>query len=409
MKILQTILEALDSLTANKMRSGLTMLGIVIGVAAVIAMMAIGAGVQNSITGQIEGIGTNLIFVSAGNQQQDVRNPKPLTLADAEALGDPLAAPSVLAVAPSVGTQQEVSAGRESSRMSVTGVTPAYAGVSNETLTEGEFITQEWLQGRSAVAVIGPDTAQRLFDRTVGVIGETIRIAGTPYRVVGVLEAKGGSGFGSQDDRVLIPLTTAQSRLIQRNVRDSVDSIQVQAVNSESVAAATEEISQILRTRHRTEVGIDDFTLFSQDSILSIAQSITGILTVFLGGIAGISLLVGGIGIMNIMLVSVTERTREIGLRKAVGARKRDILIQFLTESMLLSLLGGLVGILLAVGLAYGIGAIAAASGTPIDPSITLSAVLLATLFSMSVGLLFGIYPANRAANLQPVEALRYE
>ncbi|HAL15915.1 MAG TPA: ABC transporter permease [Anaerolineaceae bacterium] len=409
MKIFQIILEALDSLIANKMRSGLTMLGIVIGVAAVIAMMAIGAGVQNSITGQIEGIGTNLIFVSSGNQQQDVRNPKPLTLADADALADPLAAPSILAVAPSVGTNQEVSAGRESSRISVTGVTPAYANVANETIAEGEFISQEWLQGRSAVAVIGPDTAERLFGYSVGTIGETIRIAGTPYRVVGVLEAKGGSGFGSQDDRVLIPLTTAQSRLIQRNVRDSVDSIQVQAVNSESVAAATEEISQILRTRHHTEVGIDDFTLFSQDSILNIAQSITGILTVFLGGIAGISLLVGGIGIMNIMLVSVTERTREIGLRKAVGARKRDILVQFLTESMLLSLLGGLVGILLAVALAYGIGAIAAASGTPIDPSITLSAVLLATLFSMSVGLLFGIYPANRAANLQPVEALRYE
>ena len=409
MKIFQIILEALDSLIANKMRSGLTMLGIVIGVAAVIAMMAIGAGVQNSITGQIEGIGTNLIFVSSGNQQQDVRNPKPLTLADADALADPLAAPSVLAVAPSVGTNQEVSAGRESSRISVTGVTPAYASVANETVADGEFITQEWLQGRSAVAVIGPDTAERLFGYSVGIIGETIRIAGTPYRVVGVLEAKGGSGFGSQDDRVLIPLTTAQSRLIQRNVRNSVDSIQVQAVNSESVAAATEEISQILRTRHHTEVGIDDFTLFSQDSILNIAQSITGILTVFLGGIAGISLLVGGIGIMNIMLVSVTERTREIGLRKAVGARKRDILVQFLTESMLLSLLGGLVGILLAVVLAYGIGAIAAASGTPIDPSITLSAVLLATLFSMSVGLLFGIYPANRAANLQPVEALRYE
>ena len=242
MKIFQIIFEALDSLIANKMRSGLTMLGIVIGVAAVIAMMAIGAGVQNSITGQIEGIGTNLIFVSSGNQQQDVRNPKPLTLADADALADPLAAPSVLAVAPSVGTNQEVSAGRESSRISVTGVTPAYASVANETVADGEFITQEWLQGRSAVAVIGPDTAERLFGYSVGIIGETIRIAGTPYRVVGVLEAKGGSGFGSQDDRVLIPLTTAQSRLIQRNVRNSVDSIQVQAVNSESVAAATEEI-----------------------------------------------------------------------------------------------------------------------------------------------------------------------
>ncbi|HZW04614.1 MAG TPA: ABC transporter permease [Anaerolineaceae bacterium] len=409
MNVLQTILEALESLTSNKMRSGLTVLGIVIGVAAVIAMMAIGAGVQDSITGQIQGIGTNLIFISSGNQQADVRNPKPLTLADAEALADPLAAPSIAAVAPTLGGSMEVTVGGEASRISITGVTPAYASVANETVTEGEFITEEYVLARSAVAVIGPDTAEKLLGRTEGVTGETVRIAGTPYRIIGVLKSKGGSGFGSQDDRILVPLTTAQSRLFQRTVRDSVDSIQAQAVDAESVSAATEEIAQILRTRHRTEVGLDDFTFFTQDAILSTAQSITGVLTLFLGGIAGISLLVGGIGIMNIMLVSVTERTREIGLRKAIGARKRDILVQFLTESILLSLLGGLIGILLAWGMATLVGAIAAASGTPINPQITLDAVLLATLFSMAVGLLFGIYPANRAAGLQPVEALRYE
>jgi putative ABC transport system permease protein len=409
MNLLQTMLEALESLAANKLRSGLTVLGIVIGVAAVIAMMAIGAGVQNEITGQIEGIGTNLIFVSAGNQQQDVRNPKPLTLGDAEALADPLSAPSVGAVAPTLGGNLEASTGRESTRVSVTGVTPAYVQVANEGIVEGEFISDEYLLGRSAVAVIGPDTAQKLFGRSVGVTGETIRIAGTPFRIIGVLEAKGGSGFGSQDDRILVPLTTAQMRLFQRSVRDSVDSIQVQAVDADSVVRATEEISQILRTRHRTEVGADDFTIFTQDSILSIAQSITGVFTVFLGGIAAISLLVGGIGIMNIMLVSVTERTREIGLRKAIGARKRDILVQFLTESILLSLLGGFMGILLAWVLSAIIGAIAAANDTPINPVITIEAVLLATIFSMAVGLLFGIYPANRAAGLQPVEALRYE
>jgi putative ABC transport system permease protein len=409
MNILQTIFEALESLTVNKLRSALTVLGIVIGVAAVIAMMAIGAGVQASITGQIQGIGTNLIFISAGNQQEEVRNPKPLTLSDAEALADPLAAPSIAAVAPTLGGSMEVSVGGEASRVSITGVTPAYASVANETVTEGEFITEEYLQARSAVAVIGPDTAERLFGRSAGITGETVRIAGTPYRIIGVLEAKGGTGFGSSDDRILVPITTAQARLFQRTVRDSVDSIQAQAVDSASVSAATEEISQILRTRRRTEVGLDDFTLFTQDAILSTAQSITGILTIFLGGIAGISLLVGGIGIMNIMLVSVTERTREIGLRKAIGARKRDILVQFLTESILLSLLGGLVGIFLAWGISSLVGAIAAASGTPIDPQITLDAILLATLFSMGVGLLFGIYPANRAASLQPVEALRYE
>ncbi|MBE0696992.1 MAG: ABC transporter permease, partial [Anaerolineaceae bacterium] len=267
----------------------------------------------------------------------------------------------------------------------------------------------ENMLARSAVAVIGPDTADRLFGRKENVTGETIRIAGQPFRVIGVLKAKGGSGFGNQDDRVIVPLTTAQSRLLQGRDRESVDMIQAQAVDSDHVKTATDEISQILRTRHRTEVGVDDFTIFTQDSILGAVQTITGTFTLFLGGVAAISLLVGGIGIMNIMLVSVTERTREIGLRKAIGARKRDIMVQFLTESILLSLIGGIIGIFLAWGIASLVGAIAAANNTPIQPVIGIDAVLLATIFSMSVGLLFGLYPANRAASLQPVEALRYE
>lgn len=409
MNILQTILEALESLTSNKLRSGLTVLGIVIGVAAVIAMMAIGAGAQNSITGQIQGIGTNLIFISPGNMMQEVRNPKPLTIGDAEAIADPLNVPSVLAVAPMIQSSLEVSTGQESSRTTLLAVTPEYSLVANESVAEGEFITADQLLARSAVAVIGPDTADRLFGRTENVTGETIRISGQPFRVIGVLAAKGGSGFGSQDDRVIVPLTTAQSRLIQGRQRDSVDMIQAQAVDSDSVQSATEEITEILRTRHRTEVGVEDFTTFTQDSILGAVQTITGTFTLFLGGVAAISLLVGGIGIMNIMLVSVTERTREIGLRKAIGARRRDILIQFLTESILLSLFGGFLGILLAWGISALIGAIAAANNTPIEPVIGLDAVLLATLFSMSVGLVFGLYPANRAASLEPVEALRYE
>jgi putative ABC transport system permease protein len=409
MSVIQTILEALESLAANKMRSGLTVLGIVIGVAAVIAMLAIGRGAQNSITGQINGIGTNLIFVMSGNRQQDVRNPKPLTLGDAQAIADPLAAPSVAAVAPSLSGNLDVAYEKESTSVSISAVTPDYAAVANDSVTEGEFITQDHMLGRSAVAVIGPETADTLFGRKDGVTGETIRIAGQPFRIVGVLKAKGGSGMGSQDNRVIVPLTTAQSRLFQRRNHDAVDIIEAQAVDSNSVTSATDEISQILRTRHRTSVGVDDFTVFTQQSILGAVQTITGVLTLFLGGVAAISLLVGGIGIMNIMLVSVTERTREIGLRKALGARKRDILVQFLTESILLSLVGGIVGIMLAWAISAIIGAIAKASGTDITPVIGIDAILLATIFSMAVGLLFGLYPANRAASLQPVEALRYE
>ncbi len=409
MSIIQTIVEALESLAANKMRSGLTVLGIVIGVAAVIAMMAIGRGAQNSITGQINGIGTNLVFVTSGNRQQDVRNPKPLTLEDAQAIGDPLNAPSVAAVAPSLTGNLDVSFGKESTPVSISAVTPEYAIVSNESVTEGDFITQDNMLARSAVAVIGVDTANTLFGHSEGVTGETIRIAGQPFRIVGVLKAKGGSGFGSQDNRLIVPLTTAQARLFQRRTHDAVDIIEAQAVSSDSVSSAQDEIANILRTRHRTAVGVDDFTIFTQQSILGAVQTITGVLTLFLGGVAAISLLVGGIGIMNIMLVSVTERTREIGLRKALGARKRDILVQFLTESILLSLVGGIVGIILAWVISTIIGIIAKASGADITPVIGIDAIMLATLFSMAVGLLFGLYPANRAASLQPVEALRYE
>ena len=408
MNLYQSFIEALESLVSNKMRTSLTVLGIVIGVAAVIAMLAVGTGTQSSITGQIEGIGTNVVFISSGGDE-DVRNSKPLTLSDAQALADPLAAPNVVAVAPILSGRSEVTYGGESSPVSISGITPDYKMVANEMLTEGEFISEIDILGRSSVAVIGPETAEKLFDRTDGITGETIRINGQPFRVIGVLESKGGSGFGSQDSRILVPITTAQSRLMQRDPKDSVDSIQAQAVNSEAVNTAVDEVAEILRLRHRTEIGMDDFTIFTQQSILDTASTITDVFTIFLGGIAGISLLVGGIGIMNIMLVSVTERTREIGLRKALGARKRDILSQFLTESVVLSLLGGIMGIILAWILSTAIGAIAAASGTPINPEINLSSILLATLFSMAVGLLFGLYPANRAASLQPVEALRFE
>ncbi len=405
----QSFIEALQSLSANKLRSALTILGIVIGVAAVIAMVSIGRGAQGSITDSIQGIGTNLMFVFSGNMTEEVRNSKPLTLLDANAIADPLAAPSVVAVAPVIQGNSEITYGRESTNVSIMGVTPAYSSVRNEKVTEGDFITEAQILGSASVAVIGPDTADKLFGRKEGVVGETIRIDGQPFRVIGLLASKGGSSFGSQDTSVLVPLTTARDRLIRRNNRERVDIIFVQAVSADAIPSATEEISQILRTRHRTKVGLDDFTVMTQQDILGVAGTITGVLTIFLGGIAGISLLVGGIGIMNIMLVSVTERTREIGLRKALGAHKSDILIQFLTESSVLSLIGGVIGIGLGWLIGFVVGRIAAASGTPITPRIGVDIVLLATLFSTAVGLFFGLYPANRAASLQPVEALRYE
>jgi putative ABC transport system permease protein len=312
-------------------------------------------------------------------------------------------------VAPVLQDSLLVSAAGQTTTTNVSGVTPDYFPLRNYTLTEGDVITEENLLGRASVAVIGPETADTLFGRHDGLVGEQITIEGQPFRIIGVLAAKGGGMFGSEDNQVLIPYSTAQTRLIQRRTRDQVDMLLVQVVDSESVPSAVEEVSSILRTRHRTDVGADDFTVFSQQDFLQTAATITSVLTIFLGGIAAISLLVGGIGIMNIMLVSVTERTKEIGLRKALGARKRDILTQFLTESSLLSLFGGIIGIGFGWLIAFVVEKVALASGTPFYPRIGLDAVLLATIFSAAVGLFFGIYPANRAANLEPVEALRYE
>jgi putative ABC transport system permease protein len=409
MSLAQIIIESLESLNSNKLRSGLTILGIVIGVAAVIAMLAIGQGAQDTITGEISGIGTNLLFVFSGNNQSNVRNVRPLTMSDAEALRDPFAAPSVENVAPVLQRNGlNVSSSTEQSTATVTGVTSAYETVRNYTVSEGSFITEEHNLGRASVVLLGPELAEKLFGRSEGLVGETVRLEGQPFRVIGILQSRGGGAFGSEDNVALIPLSTARARIIPRS-GERVDVVFVQAVSADVVPQAAEEIAQILRTRHRTEPGLDDFTVLSQQDFLQVAASITGVFTTFLGGIAAISLLVGGIGIMNIMLVSVAERTREIGLRKALGARRRDILVQFLTESSLLSLIGGLVGILLGWLIAMAVGQFAAASGTPFDPNVSLSAVLLATLFSTAIGLFFGIYPANRAAALEPVEALRYE
>jgi putative ABC transport system permease protein len=420
MTFLQALLEALESLNGNKMRSGLTVLGIVIGVAAVIAMLAVGNGAQASITGSISSIGTNLLFVFKGNDtgggppganrgSSSGNNDRPLTLSDAEAIADPFAAPSVAAVAPAIQGNGTLTFGGEKTTTTISGVTADFAPVRNLELSEGEFINQEHELGHMSVVVLGPETADTLFGHHDGVVGETVRIEGQPFRVIGVLVAKGGGSMGSEDKNAYIPFTTAQARLIKHGSRDEVDVIFAQATTAESVTQASDEISNILRQRHRTPIGDDDFTVFTQQDFLKTFETITGVLTIFLGGIAGISLLVGGIGIMNIMLVSVTERTREIGLRKALGARKKDILLQFLTESSLLSLVGGIIGIVFGWLIAFIVGKVATATGNNFTPIVGTDAIILSTSFSAAIGLFFGIYPASRAASLEPVEALRHE
>ena len=364
MNLTQSIKEALESLNSNKLRSALTILGIVIGVAAVIAMLAVGTGAQDTIIGSISGIGTNLLFVFQGNLQQDIRNEQPLTVGDVAAFSDVFQAPHIETVAPVVSGNISAAYEGDTTSVEVNGVTPEYQNIRNYGLIEGSFITEDNVNGRASVVLLGPEVADKLFDRREFITGETIRLEGQPFRVIGVLEAKGGGSFGSQDNVVLIPITTARIRLLNRE-RDHVDIAFVQAIDAATVPVAYEEIAQILRTRHRTELGADDFTIFTQEDFLSLAETITDVFTIFLGGIAAISLLVGGIGIMNIMLVSVTERTKEIGLRKAVGARKVDILVQFLTESILLSLFGGIIGIIFGWIISTVVGRIAAASGTP--------------------------------------------
>jgi putative ABC transport system permease protein len=405
MNFLQSLIEAMESLTVNKARSALTMLGIIIGVAAVIAMLSIGAGAQNAITSRIESIGTNLLYVSTGG---DADNPRPLTVEDAEAIEDPTRAPAVSSVAPVVQGSVQVSVPGTTNSTSLIGVTPQYFAVQTTEAAEGMLISQANLDNTASVVLLGSDVADSLFDTTTGLVGKSVRISGQIFKVIGVLKSEGGTGFGSQDNRILVPLTTAQLRLERRDEPGEVDMIYVQAKSSGDVQAAIDDVTQVLRARHRIR-GDDDFQILSTESMLETANEVSGILTLFLGGIAGVSLLVGGIGIMNIMLVTVTERTREIGLRKALGARKRDIRLQFLVESLLLSLGGGLIGILAGWGIAMLIGKIAAATGNSLDPAVRMSSVMLSTLFSAAIGLFFGIYPANRAATLQPVEALRSE
>ena len=413
MKLYRLLIEALDSLYGNKLRSMLTVLGIVIGVAAVIAMLSIGRGAQASITSQIESIGTNLIYVSPGSTseggvQSAAGSAGTLTLDDAEALAG---LPDVVAVASVTNSFVQVVYQGQNVNTRLMGVTPGYETVSSLTLEDGEFISESDQDGRSLVVVLGSSVAENLFGGTGGVVGQKVRLNGQPYKVIGVLASKGGTGFMNQDDQVFIPLSTALNRLVGGSrFRGSsvISQITVKAASADVVDQVVNDVTLLMRERHETIEGADDFTVSSQQAALDAATEVADTLTIFLGGIAGISLAVGGIGIMNIMLTTVTERTHEIGLRKAIGAKRSDILLQFLVESTVLSLSGGLIGVAFGWGIARLMGQIQL-GGSSISPVVGLDSVLLAAFFSMAVGLFFGIYPATRAARLQPVEALRYE
>jgi putative ABC transport system permease protein len=414
MDTLESIRTALYSLSGNKLRSALTMLGIIIGVAAVISLMGIGQGASQAIDKQIGSMGSNLLFVSPGaatvnGVRQEAGTQQTLTLEDANALLDPQNAPAVAAVAPELDTFGQIVYQGNNTNARVVGVTPAYEQVRNSPVQDGDFITQANVDSRSLVAVLGPQVASALFTDGQEPVGQVIRINNISFKVVGVLQPKGGSGFGNADDQVFVPITTAMARLQRGRFQGGnvVSMISVQAVSAKDMDAATQQITAILEQRHHIRYQ-DDFTIRSQQDLLATASQVSGVLTVFLGAVAGISLLVGGIGIMNIMLVSVTERTREIGIRKAVGATRRDVLNQFLTEATILSVLGGLVGIVLGIGVARLISSLPM-TGLSLHSVVTLSSVLLATLSAIAIGLFFGIYPAFRASALNPIDALHYE
>jgi putative ABC transport system permease protein len=416
MQIWESVRIALRALTANKMRSILTMLGIIIGVGAVIALLSVGHGFEQYITEQFQGLGSNLLFVMAGQLENGGPGSaragrqrfQPLTMGDAEAVADPFLVPDVAAVAPEFGSSAMVLRGKLEMRSQVSGVTPEYASVRNFIPIEGEFIAQEHVNARSRVAVIGDTVASELFEEYEYPIGQTIKLNDVPFKVIGVLEDKGGTAFGDDDNVVMIPISTAQTRLFNAgSVRGDliISVIFIQVVSQDNMDVVADRITEVLRERHRISFkDDDDFTVVNQADLIQVFGEFTAVFTTVLGAIAGISLLVGGIGIMNIMLVSVTERTREIGIRKAVGAKRRDILLQFLIEAMVLSMLGGFVGMLL------GFGASTALAGVlDLQTVVTVGAIMLATSFSAAVGLFFGIYPATRAARLNPIDALRYE
>ena len=410
MNVFASVQVALRSLLANKLRSGLTMLGIIIGVGAVIALVAAGAGAQAQVSEQFESLGSNMLVVSPGavsfrGISMGGGSAESLTNDDVEAIAH--LASAVSAIAPEYSAwNQQVVYGNKNTQTTVLGVPPEYPAVRNWQVERGRFIESLDITNQAKVAVLGATVAEELFEGTlVDPLGKMVKINRQNYQIVGLMAAKGVGGFQNLDDQVFIPLSTAQLKFGGAG-NTSLGGINVQVVSPEKMEWAQAELTAILRASHGLAQGqADDFTVQDQTQIVETMQEITGTFTVLLGSIAAISLLVGGIGVMNIMLVSVTERTREIGIRKAVGAKRRDIMAQFLVEAMALSFLGGLIGVLAGYGGAQII--------TPLmggaSALVTTDSVAMALGVSVAVGLFFGLYPASRAAALHPIDALRYE
>ncbi len=406
MRFVESFIIAMRSLSANKLRSSLTMLGVIIGVGAVITLMSVGRGAQAEVTSRFEEMGTNLLIIMGARGTTNS-----LTIEDAQALADSNIVPSVVAVAPQSQSSGEVIAGNESITTTINGVTPDYQQVLNHTIASGRFISHENIAERDMVVVLGSDVAEDLFGSD-NPVGQQVKIAGRLFTVTGVLEARGGAFMGrSVDDMLMIPITTFQTRLFPQRTaigEAAVQTINVQVASTEVTDRAIQEISAVLRERHRLSASDeDDFTIVSQEEIISTVSEVTGVFTIVLGVIAGISLLVAGIGIMNIMLVSVTERTREIGIRKAVGAKRRDILIQFMIEATMLSLIAGGIGIAGGWFLSSLISRLNI-GGQTVQTLVSPDIIILAISVSVIIGLASGIYPAMRAARLNPIDALHY-
>jgi len=400
-------LESFATLTLNKVRTGLAMLGVVIGIGSVIALISLGQASQRSIENQIKSLGSNLLTVMPGAQKSGgirgaAGEKKSLTYDDAEAIKNSSKLTAIKNVAAEYRGRAQVVAGRNNTNTQVLGVTPEYVSIRNVVLSSGSFINGLHLIGMSKVAVLGSQTAVDLFGEGVSPIGKTIRINGISFNVIGLMESKGGSGPMNQDDSVFVPLTTAQKLLF--GVKH-LSAIYLEATSEKVMNQARDEVGYFLLARHKIKDPYKaDFSIMSQEDILGTASQVTGTFTALLSGIAAISLIVGGIGIMNIMLVTVTERTREIGLRKALGAKKKVISAQFLLEAIMITFAGGIIGVVLGMGVFF---ILSHSMNLPFIFSLT--AVFLAFGVSTAIGVLFGWYPAQKAANLQPIDALRYE